>query len=110
MTEEAEKAAKWDMLQELKRKKSHLAVLRDSLEKTGKSLQKFGLLLINPLWLFRREKEGIAGNHTTLSGPDCHFEIPLAHLNVEHITELLQDVAGTQEEIHALEERLREMS
>jgi hypothetical protein len=48
MTDEAEKAAKWDAVEQLQKVKTHLLALETQMARTGKELSAFGASLQHP--------------------------------------------------------------
>jgi hypothetical protein len=94
-SEEAEKAAKWDMLQNLKKLRSHLAVLRDRAENIGKTLETFGTVLANPAWKFTVSEKEISGTATLIANARP-FIIPRVYLDGEAIVSLIQEIEETE--------------
>ena len=48
VSEEAEKAAKWEALEELRKARQHRDILIDAMARLGKALSDFGYVLQNP--------------------------------------------------------------
>jgi hypothetical protein len=105
MTEESEKAAKWDMLMGLKAEQARLAVLREQAKKIGKDLQDFGAILSNPLRKFKIEPPVIEAMPTAV---DAHRTIPLDSLNQEKVIALIKDIEETEGRISELMNRLKD--
>ena len=108
MSEEAEKAAKWDMLQDLKAQKSSSGVLHERADKIGKSLENFGRVLQNSSWILTRTQTSIKGKATIVEARGAELEIPLSDLNADEICRLIDDIAETRQRIKTLQERLGE--
>ena len=108
MSETDEKAAKWDMLQDLKAQRLRLGVLHEKADKIGKSLRDFGTVLQNPSWEFTRKEASIKGKATIAEARGAEFEITLTDLNADEICKLIDDIEGTKQRIKTLQERLGE--
>jgi len=105
MSEEAEKAAKWDMLQESKAARSKFAALRQEAERVGKNLQWLGSVLGNLTWDLRITESSLVGRSSAVN---TEFEIPLADLDRKRILALIEDLKETDQRIRTLRQRLEE--
>jgi len=107
-TEEAEKAAKWDMIVRRRKLAEHLAVLKDRAARVGRSLERFGAALRNDSWSFQVLESGIAGHSSPLAGvsPGA-VSISADELSFGGLAALLMDMAETRAE---LEKALRNLA
>jgi hypothetical protein len=101
MSEESEKAAKWDMLVSLKKERAHLEVLFEQARDIGKNLERLGRLLGNAAWTFRVTGESIHGERR--DEESSTLETPLDFLNAEKITKLISDINETRSNILRLQ-------
>jgi hypothetical protein len=106
MSEESEKAAKWDMVLQLKAERSSLSVLHNEAEKIGKELVRFGSVLANPSWTFEITETNIQGKGTILNAGD--MTIPLESLDQEKICKLINDINETPSNIKRLEAHVKD--
>lgn len=107
-SEEAEKAAKWDMLQSLKQSRAHLAVLRDRAEKIGKVLEDFGTVLANPAWRFTISESEIVGE-TTLVSPVRPLIFPRSYFDCEAIVNLIREIEETEKTVQTQSKAVAEV-
>ena len=91
MTEEAEKAARFDMLVRLKRTKERLTVLRDQREKIGQALREFGAVLENASWEFVVQEGKIIGRSTDRAAFGATLVVTQSNVGKD-VTELLQQI------------------
>ena len=107
MSEEAEQAAKWKMVEELKRDKEHLVVLKKQMKDLGKVLADFAYTIQSPdLHAF-----DVAAQTITVGKWDEKPIRPIAELresavNWESLTKLLTDYQKTKTDVHGLEKDL----
>jgi hypothetical protein len=111
MTEEAEKATKWDMLVKLKSERSRLAALRDEAREIGQELSTFGSLLANPSWLFTVTQDAIEGVPTAAGGGLNGVKIALSNLSAgrRRICALLNDINETRAKMETLGKATQEI-
>jgi len=106
MSEESEKAAKWDTLIQLKKEKSRLSSLYKQAEETGKELEDFGSVLKNRSWVFTVTENAIYGKGTVQDTGDR--SIQFESLDGKKISSLINDINETQETIRRLQEHIKD--
>ena len=108
-TEEAEKAAKWDMVVRQRKLAQHLAVLKDSAATIGRSLERFGVALRNESWSFQVGEGDIKGHSSPLAGVSPGVvSISADELSFESVSALLVDIAETTAELERARRNLAE--
>jgi hypothetical protein len=110
MSEEAEKAAKWEMVEEYQRMKNEAARIRNKLKKTGDSLEQFGRLLANGVVVFKEQGGRIIGNLPDVGNPDgITVSIPTEHLNAAYVLGLISRLNEVQTRRNELLASLKEI-
>jgi hypothetical protein len=108
-TEEAEKAAKWDMVVRERELAQHLAVLKDRAAAVGRSLEGFGAALRNESWIFQVREGDIKGHSSPLAGvPPGVVSISEDELTFGSMAALLLDIAETTAELERERRNLAE--
>jgi hypothetical protein len=108
VSEEAEKAAKWDMREEYKRTKARLVTLENELRKIGDAWTGMGKWFKDPLGIsFQANAQQItavkAKSKITVEA------IPLEYLNADAIVRLINDLEETRKSKDDLEARLKDI-
>jgi hypothetical protein len=103
VSEEAEKAARYDMMVALKRTQQHLATLRGQAKKIGEALANFGLVLANPSWRFEVQAEKIVGVSSPEAGRGT-VTIPREYLNDGVVVSLIADIQRASEDLKSQSE------
>jgi hypothetical protein len=106
MSIESEKAAKWDMLMELKAERYNLSVLYLKAREIAEVLEHFGKVFANPSWSFRIAENSIQGRSTNVKEADVI--LPYESLNRETICALVNEINKTQFNIKKLESQVKE--
>jgi len=108
MTDESEKAAKWEILEQYQQAKSHLATLENRMNKLGTALQEFGRTLSSPHGI------GIDIGSEHLTGVNMVsktkvFQLSKAEITWEGLTGLIADHRKTDIEKQRLYGQFKDM-
>lgn len=107
VSEEAEKAARWDAQQEFIELKRHRDTIAAAMERLGKALEDFGYVL--------QHREGCAfdaRSNEIAVGREQRMVVRVdpTHLNWESVSRLIADYTATIGRIAELEPRFRDLS
>ncbi|MGO9641299.1 MAG: hypothetical protein ACLP1Y_08360 [Candidatus Acidiferrales bacterium] len=107
MTEESEKAANWEMVEQFKHCKAHLATLENEMKNIGESWIAFGRYLQNPCF-----RAAVTEQKITIVNELSHAVITTVSINQvswEALVRLVQDYENTKNEKDSLLSKLRNL-
>ena len=111
VTEEAEKAKKWDMVERHGALKSHEAVLEDEIYQLGSAWVAMGEIFKNfSSYSIVPEAQQVKAYDKTGINRTLIAELPLACLDSKRLLSLLEDLSKTQREKSELETKLRNLN
>jgi hypothetical protein len=106
VTEEAEKLAKWEMVEQYQKAKAHLAALENEMNKLGKSLHEFARVLTGPVGIAMEVgADYILG--VNLHSKTQLFRLSNKDLTWELIAGLVSDYGKTYAERNRLQGQLK---
>ena len=108
VSEEAEQAAKWKMVEELKRDKEHLIVIKKQMKDLGGLWSEFSHAIQNPdLHTFDVTTQTISvGKRDAQSSRSVVTELRESNVNWELMRRLLKDYQTTRDNINAMQKEL----
>jgi hypothetical protein len=109
VSDQAEKAAKWEAVEEFRERKQHLLVLQNEMLKIGREWEPFANALKSPKsFYFKVEAENITVLYSQQSSQTT-AQIPRTHLDWGTLSKLLSDYQATTERIKELEPQFRDL-
>ena len=111
MSDEAEKAAKYDMIVKLRKTREKLTVLRDQAKEIGKALEDFGMILANPSWKLKVEDAEIIGKAEQFRGvSSATLTIKRSYLSDDLIVRLILELESTEKDLEEQSRAVKDLA